>query len=96
VWHDSHIIQVFVEASGFLWIKKRGRRCAPATISLFGTGVWGVKTMIAIIAGALFFAGLLIGGCIAWFIRSVIADVAREDKVIDRRVRAQQQLTGRA
>ena len=48
--------------------------------------------MISIIVGAIFVAGTFIGGCVAWFIRSVIADVRREDEAIDRRVLAQQQL----
>ena len=39
---------------------------------------------------AVFVVGAFLGGCAAWFIRGVIADVQREDEVVDRRVRAQQ------
>jgi hypothetical protein len=38
---------------------------------------------------AVFVVGAFLGGCIAWFIRSVIADVQREDEEIDRRVWSQ-------
>jgi hypothetical protein len=36
---------------------------------------------------AVFVVGALLGGSAAWFIRGVIADVQREDEVVDRRVR---------
>ena len=39
---------------------------------------------------AVFVVGAFLGGCIGWFIRSVIADVQREDEEIDRRVRSQE------
>jgi hypothetical protein len=38
-----------------------------------------------------FVVGSFVGGSVAWFTRDVIADVQREDEVVDRRVRAQQQ-----
>jgi hypothetical protein len=96
VLRDSHTVQVFVEEGGFLWTKRRitvVRRQRSRYARVRG---WG--PMISIIVGAIFVAGTLIGGCVAWFIRSVIADVRREDAAIDRRVLAQQQLneTGRA
>jgi len=43
-----------------------------------------------ILSIAIFLAGAFLGGCVAWFIRGVIADVKREDEAIDGRVRSQQ------
>jgi hypothetical protein len=37
-----------------------------------------------------FVVGAFLGGCISWFIRSVIADVQREDEEVDWMVRSQQ------
>jgi hypothetical protein len=42
-----------------------------------------------LLSSAIFVVGAFVGGCVAWFIRSVIADVRREDEAMDRRARAQ-------
>jgi hypothetical protein len=43
-----------------------------------------VLLSVAVVAGA------FVGGSVAWFVRGVIADVQRDDEIVDRRVRAQQ------